>query len=619
MVKSQASFLVFFGMLLHSLVLFSASLPTEMIWVKGNLHTHTTNSDGRQPPATMVRWYKDNGYNFLFITDHNFLTTFQAESLKTMQLPNFLVLTGEEVSCSFNKHANVFCMTRTLFDSLEFIHPFLYLRNMLDLARSANALISINHPDWRFCVSTYDLMALSGVTHFELINEGKDGDNMGDSLHPSTEKMWDSLLTAGKRIFALTGDDAHNIDTTRIDRALIMGKTRDLSAGEILRSLKKGLCYGSTGPLFKSIEATQNTFRVSSEKPAHIEFIGTHGRTLTSVYGQEAEISLDTGEIYVRARITDSDSLKAWTQPVYLKHADLADSTEREADRFVQPLMRAEKLYCTGRLTAALDLYDSAMKHIPLTHPYREEMFFGILQRKGRICEVQGKEKEALKYFEQVLAGSPSETHKIMAAKEVYALTGSKPQNPHLPSVLCTSISLGNGPTPVIDGKEDDTLWENSAWIPFREYKAGFSDSVFFKIRHNASNIYIIIKAFLPDTNGLRAFDPLKNEYVGFFADPGRLGMAVVSAGERPKKLTGETRIKTPERFFISEYKIPVKLFCTTPVKKGDLWSFNIARSYGKYGDHGWQAFFAKANQSGWADRSGEASKAPYLGLLRFE
>ena len=41
---------------------------------KGNLHTHTTNSDGDAKPEHVAGWYESNGYNFLCLSDHNHLT-----------------------------------------------------------------------------------------------------------------------------------------------------------------------------------------------------------------------------------------------------------------------------------------------------------------------------------------------------------------------------------------------------------------------------------------------------------------------------------------------------------------------------------------------------------------
>ncbi len=43
-------------------------------WWKGNLHTHTFWSDGDDFPEMVVRWYKEHGYHFLALSDHNCLS-----------------------------------------------------------------------------------------------------------------------------------------------------------------------------------------------------------------------------------------------------------------------------------------------------------------------------------------------------------------------------------------------------------------------------------------------------------------------------------------------------------------------------------------------------------------
>src|SRR3989440_27768 len=51
-------------------------------WFKGNLHTHSLWSDGNDFPEMICDWYRDNGYNFLAISDHNTL----AEGEKWMKI-----------------------------------------------------------------------------------------------------------------------------------------------------------------------------------------------------------------------------------------------------------------------------------------------------------------------------------------------------------------------------------------------------------------------------------------------------------------------------------------------------------------------------------------------------
>ena len=43
----------------------------ERRWYKGNLHCHTYWSDGRAFPDQVVRSYRDAGYDFCAVTDHN--------------------------------------------------------------------------------------------------------------------------------------------------------------------------------------------------------------------------------------------------------------------------------------------------------------------------------------------------------------------------------------------------------------------------------------------------------------------------------------------------------------------------------------------------------------------
>lgn len=37
---------------------------------RGNLHTHSTRSDGRLSPEAVVEFYRDAGYDFLMLSDH---------------------------------------------------------------------------------------------------------------------------------------------------------------------------------------------------------------------------------------------------------------------------------------------------------------------------------------------------------------------------------------------------------------------------------------------------------------------------------------------------------------------------------------------------------------------
>src|SRR5689334_9193303 len=79
------------------------STPSSGRWYKGNTHTHTLNSDGDSAPDEVVRWYREHGYRFLVLTDHNFLTAVDGLNAVHGADDQFLVLKGEEVTDRFGE------------------------------------------------------------------------------------------------------------------------------------------------------------------------------------------------------------------------------------------------------------------------------------------------------------------------------------------------------------------------------------------------------------------------------------------------------------------------------------------------------------------------------------
>ena len=69
-------------------------------WYKGNLHSHTTNSDGKLKPEEAVALYKKYGYHFLCLSEHDHFTDLSAQ----FDSPEFIILPGLEASAYlFNK------------------------------------------------------------------------------------------------------------------------------------------------------------------------------------------------------------------------------------------------------------------------------------------------------------------------------------------------------------------------------------------------------------------------------------------------------------------------------------------------------------------------------------
>ena len=124
----------------------AASPAAEMKWYKGNLHTHTINSDGDSSPDTVARWYKEHYYNFLVLTDHNYLTNPQGLNAVLGAEDKFLLIPGEEVTSKYEDksiHVNGYPLQ-------DVVPPvFEILSNVVDGAGQA-ARCSISSPSLNF-------------------------------------------------------------------------------------------------------------------------------------------------------------------------------------------------------------------------------------------------------------------------------------------------------------------------------------------------------------------------------------------------------------------------------------------------------------------------------------
>src|SRR5262245_54304712 len=92
-----------------------AAHAPRLRWYKGNTHTHTLNSDGDSSPDDVTKWYRQHGYQFLVLTDHNVLTSVEALNALHGLDDHFLVIRGEEVTDRFGTkpiHVNGFEVSR---------------------------------------------------------------------------------------------------------------------------------------------------------------------------------------------------------------------------------------------------------------------------------------------------------------------------------------------------------------------------------------------------------------------------------------------------------------------------------------------------------------------------
>lgn len=226
-------------------------------WYRGNTHTHTLNSDGENTPDDVVRWYRSNGYQFLVITDHEYLTDAAALNAIFGRDERFLVIPGQEVTGrAEGKPVHV-----NQIGAKELVMPatlptiFEVLQRDVTMVHEAGAIAQINHPNFGWALSGADLARVENATLVEIWNGHPQVNNLGGGGTPSAESMWDTALTAGKRLFAIADDDAHHFKTEHLadaasaapNRGWIYVRAEKLTEAAILDAIRRGDFYASNG------------------------------------------------------------------------------------------------------------------------------------------------------------------------------------------------------------------------------------------------------------------------------------------------------------------------------------------------------------------------------------
>ena len=67
-------------------------------WLVGNLHTHTTASDGQRDHQAVIDDYAGRGYGFLMISDHDIYTAL--DDYQQYDFQGMIALAGNEITAN---------------------------------------------------------------------------------------------------------------------------------------------------------------------------------------------------------------------------------------------------------------------------------------------------------------------------------------------------------------------------------------------------------------------------------------------------------------------------------------------------------------------------------------
>jgi hypothetical protein len=368
-------------------------------WFKGNLHTHSYWSDGDEFPEVIMDWYKSNDYQFVALTDHNTLAegdkwkvisqdslyqkafksylnkygssggvNYKMDSLnqthvklKTYEeykgqfeeIDKFLIIQAEEISDHFGDkplHLNTTNVQKKILPQGGNSVVEVLQNNIDEVLRQRDELnipmiVHVNHPNFGHAISLEDMIALRNEKFFEVYNGHPSVNNSGDSIHMSTERMWDLINIAYVKnnkplIYGLATDDSHNYHVkgskwSNAGRGWIMVQADSLNPKSLITAMEAGEFYASTGVELKNLKLENNKISIEVKKEADItykiSFIGykkgkTEPEEFISIEGDKASFELTKDIIFVRSKIVSSklhrnpieDLLyeSAWTQPV---------------------------------------------------------------------------------------------------------------------------------------------------------------------------------------------------------------------------------------------------------------------------------------------------------------
>ena len=315
-------------------------------FLKGQLHLHSGNSgDSATPPGDVVRWYEARGYDFIVFTDHDRVTA-------PPSTPTMLVIPGVELTQNLRRcdpparpglicplHVNALFVTPPAAGILPWgltggIDRLGRYRRALDTTRARGGIAQLNHPNFHDAADAPLVTALAGdgLALMEIANQAWDSNNEPRDGRPSTEALWDAVLSTGATVYGTATDDAHQYDDAAAARArgeavfvgdlgFVMVRARKDPAA-IRAALVRGDFYASTGVALSRVERTATGLELevaadAAPGPHHFAFIGKNGRLLATGDGRRASFPLaQAAGGYVRAVSTDGRGGKAWVQPV---------------------------------------------------------------------------------------------------------------------------------------------------------------------------------------------------------------------------------------------------------------------------------------------------------------
>ncbi|MEZ4522490.1 MAG: CehA/McbA family metallohydrolase [Thermomicrobiales bacterium] len=288
---------------------------------RGNLHSHSTVSDGVLTPEQVVDLYRTQGYDFISLTDHfGEMWDFAIADTTNLRDDDFTTIIGAELhtpglASGLPWHILAVGLPLDFAATTEGeTGPELAQR-----AADAGAFVGIAHPAW-YSLQMDEARNIEAAHAVEIYNETCAALNdRGESWYVA-----DMLLSEGRKLSAFGTDDLHMSMETRPDAfgAWVWVRAESPEPNLLVDALKTGDYYTSQGPKIHDISIAGSEIAISCSPATSVYLTGAarnayqrHGHGLV-----EARFPIDIFEgSYCRVTIVDQAGQRAWSNPIWLE------------------------------------------------------------------------------------------------------------------------------------------------------------------------------------------------------------------------------------------------------------------------------------------------------------
>jgi len=251
------------------------------IFFRGNLHCHSSRSDGALDPEHVVSAYKRLGYDFICLSDH-FEADYgwQLTDTSSWRDESFTTLIGAELSRPGPVRPGKWWLGAVGLP-LDFPAPDSREKGpeLASRARAAGAFLVLLHPGFN-ATQTRDLEGMDVIDAVEIYNDGvQRGNDRGDGWYLAVD-----LLDRGWEISCTAADDAH-FDLGGYDAiggAWVEVRSPVLEPAALLAALKGGAFYATTGPKIQDVRVIDRAVEVHCT-PAEVVTVTGPGCLVRSV------------------------------------------------------------------------------------------------------------------------------------------------------------------------------------------------------------------------------------------------------------------------------------------------------------------------------------------------